>query len=153
MVDVKAQNTRSRSSLKAPKSVTVIKASTKPDKKRSRSRGALNATAIPTVGLGKTLRRSSQTGSKQSLTRSTSTIKRSDSVLKKSQKPGTPLTSTQLVVWGCNMSNQLGIKSQRPYITMPKKCSWNISIAQIACGLDHCALVTLNGHLYTFGSN
>jgi len=51
------------------------------------------------------------------------------------------------------MSNQLGIKSSRPYIMMPKQCSWNINVAQISCGLDHCALVTLEGHCYTFGSN
>ena len=56
-------------------------------------------------------------------------------------------------MWGCNMSNQLGLKSSRPFIMMPKSCTWNISIAQISCGLDHCALVTIQGNVYTFGSN
>ena len=58
-----------------------------------------------------------------------------------------------MVMWGCNMSNQLGIRSQRPYITLPKECTWNISIKQLSCGIDHCALVTIDGYVYTFGSN
>ena len=152
MGDVRAKTTRSRSSIKVPKTVTVAK--TNQTVKRSRSRGATNYSAITTVGLGRTLRRGSQSGSKKSLTRSTSTIKRCDSNLKKiSSSAAKSVTSTQMIVWGCNMSNQLGMKSQRSFISMPKKCTWNISIQQISCGLDHCALVTMEGNVYTFGSN
>ena len=77
MVDVKGRTSRSRSNIgsSVPKTVSVIKMAAY-NVKRSRSRGALNQTAITTAGLSKTLRRGSQSGSKRSLSRSTSTIKR-----------------------------------------------------------------------------
>ena len=56
-------------------------------------------------------------------------------------------------MWGCNMANQLGIRSQRAYLMLPKQCTWNINVSQLDCGLDHCALVTTEGYVYTFGSN
>ena len=64
-----------------------------------------------------------------------------------------PERQTKMVMWGCNMSNQLGIKTSRTFVMMPKQCSWNINVAQMACGLDHCAMVTVEGQVYTFGSN
>ena len=36
---------------------------------------------------------------------------------------------------------------------LPKPCTWNVRIAQMSCGTDHCAFVTIEGHVYTFGSN
>ena len=100
-----------------------------------------------TTGLGRTLRRGSVSASKRSLSRSSTSAIRSAAKLKPVDQ------RTEMVRWGCNMSNQLGLKSSRPFIMMPKQCTWNISIAQISCGLDHCALVTIQGHVYTFGSN
>ena len=38
-------------------------------------------------------------------------------------------------------------------IQLPKHNVWNINIAQLACGFDHCALLTQEGNVYTFGSN
>ena len=58
-----------------------------------------------------------------------------------------------MVMWGANTSNQLGVKSSRHNIMLPKMFTWNISVSQLDCGLDHCALVTKEGHVYTFGSN
>ena len=35
----------------------------------------------------------------------------------------------------------------------PKMCSFNILIKHVACGLDHSALLSFEGHLYMMGSN
>ena len=129
------------------KTVALVKVA-----KRSRSRGTRAHLSGTTAGLSKTLKRSSVSASRRSLSRS-STLKRSAASLKPAVNSSAPEKQTKMVMWGCNMSNQLGLKTSRAFVTMPKLCSWNINIAEIACGLDHCALVTTEGHVYTFGSN
>ena len=77
---------------------------------------------------------------------------------------GNFLQYTEVFVWGEDKSGQLGIDSQlrllsdpsarRPdFITVPRSCSFNIVINQIACGQNHSAIVTSQGHLYMMGSN
>ena len=75
-----------------------------------------------------------------------------------------------MFVWGEDKHGQLGIDSQlqmnnnsdmvvagvniRPdFIPVPRSCSFNIVIEQVACGDRHSAILTAQGHLYTMGSN
>ena len=37
--------------------------------------------------------------------------------------------------------------------TLPKFCSYNISIKEVACGQSHTCLVTTNNFIYSMGSN
>ena len=70
---------------------------------------------------------------------------------------------TEVFVWGEDRNGQLGIDSQlklkqtgnkRPdFIQIPRSCSFNIVITQVACGEDHSGIVTSQGHLYMMGSN
>ena len=69
---------------------------------------------------------------------------------------------SEVFVWGSDKHLQLGIDSQflgqdptkRPIVhTLPRVCSFNVVIQQVACGLAHTALLTQQGHLYTMGSN
>ena len=36
---------------------------------------------------------------------------------------------------------------------MPRSCSFNILIKEVACGQSHSAILTEHGHLYMMGSN
>ena len=75
-----------------------------------------------------------------------------------------------MFVWGEDKYGQLGIDSQlqtapqsllavggrtqRPdYIPVPRSCSFNIVIRQVACGEQHSGILTAQGHLYMMGSN
>lgn len=77
---------------------------------------------------------------------------------------------TEVFVWGEDKYGQLGIDSQlqtapqsvlavggrtqRPdFIPVPRSCSFNIVIRQVACGRHHSAILTAQGHLYMMGSN
>ena len=87
-----------------------------------------------------------------------------------SQPPAMVVEYTEVFVWGEDKYGQLGIDSQlqtapqtvlavggrsrRPdYIPVPRSCSFNIVIRQVACGEHHSAILTAQGHLYMMGSN
>ena len=61
--------------------------------------------------------------------------------------------TSELFVWGLDMSGQLGLRAQKQYYTKPKMSTWNIGVRQIACGRDHTAILTEQGQVYTLGSN
>ena len=72
---------------------------------------------------------------------------------------------TEVFSWGTDQSGQLGLGSHPIGKTypIPRYCTYNISIMQIACGDDHAAFITskiektklcvVNHLVYTMGSN
>ena len=69
----------------------------------------------------------------------------------------TPTEFTEVYAWGQDNCGQLGIEGARTtkanVYQIPRSCSFNIVITQVACGDMHSALITKSGHLYTVGSN
>ena len=65
------------------------------------------------VGVGQGMRRGSQSASKRSLTRSVSQgrLQKSCNDVENINGGKQAQKTTQMVMWGCNMSNQLGIRS------------------------------------------
>lgn len=93
--------TLQRANINVPLQVSIVKKG-----KRSRSRGGLKNSAMSstsTSGLGKTLRRSSQSASRRSLDRS-GTLKRAD-VIQKQAESQEATASTQVAMWGINTAN------------------------------------------------
>jgi len=50
-------------------------------------------------------------------------------------------------------SQQLGLNNREAVISVPKLCSYNILIKQIACGELHTHLLTQDGYVYSMGNN
>jgi alpha-tubulin suppressor-like RCC1 family protein len=54
------------------------------------------------------------------------------------------------------MQEENGGESQNTIVrplNMPKSCSFQTQIIEVACGEDHSCLITSAGHLYAMGSN
>jgi E3 ubiquitin-protein ligase HERC1 len=47
----------------------------------------------------------------------------------------------------------LGRKTDKQFLTVPKTCSFNIQLSQVACGEDFTFMVTTQGLVYGMGSN
>ena len=47
----------------------------------------------------------------------------------------------------------LGLSGKEACISVPKLCSYNILIKQIACGELHTHLLTQDGYVYSMGGN
>ncbi len=75
--------------------------------------------------------------------------------------------NTEIYVWGNDEYGQLGLghryqnkkgvgqENEQPakQLSLPKSCSFQTQIVEIACGEDHSCLITSSGHLYAMGSN
>jgi len=61
----------------------------------------------------------------------------------------------ELLFVGLNKYGQAGIgeKYHNKNFTTPKSFAFSIFIKQIACGAHHSALLTIEGNIYTMGSN
>lgn len=63
---------------------------------------------------------------------------------------------SEIYIWGNDYFGQLGIGEERVTHNIPKVCSFNICIAQVACGDDHTVFVSSpsdGGYVYSMGSN
>ena len=65
---------------------------------------------------------------------------------------------TEVYVWGSDTCGQLGLELQHRtntnnFYSLPKSCSFNVLIKQVACGAHHTAMLTSSGHLYMMGQN
>lgn len=62
---------------------------------------------------------------------------------------------TEVFAWGGDHHGQLGLASRQPGKTynIPRYCSFNVFIKELACGEEHAAFITLNGEVYTMGNN
>ncbi len=62
---------------------------------------------------------------------------------------------TEVFAWGGDHFGQLGLASKQTGKTycIPRFCSFNVFIKQMACGEEHAAFVAQNGCVYTMGSN
>lgn len=63
---------------------------------------------------------------------------------------------TEVFSWGSDRYGQLGLgvdmASEHNY-TIPRFCSYNITIRQVSCGLNHAGFITQSNYVYTMGSN
>ena len=61
----------------------------------------------------------------------------------------------ELLFLGTNKYGQAGIgeKHHNKTFTTPKSFAFPTFIKQISCGAHHSALLTIDGHVYTMGSN
>ena len=62
---------------------------------------------------------------------------------------------TEVFAWGGDHFGQLGLATKQTGKTycVPRFCSFNVLIRQIACGEEHSAFIAQNGNVYTMGSN
>ena len=62
---------------------------------------------------------------------------------------------TEVFAWGGDHHGQLGLATRQPGKTynIPRYCSFNVFIKELACGEEHAAFITLNGEVYTMGNN
>lgn len=62
---------------------------------------------------------------------------------------------TEVFAWGGDHFGQLGQGTQSPgkTYTLPRLCSFNILIRELACGDEHTAFADSHGYVYTMGSN
>lgn len=62
---------------------------------------------------------------------------------------------TEVFAWGGDHHGQLGLAARQPGKTynIPRYCSFNVFIKELACGEEHAAFITLNGEVYTMGNN
>lgn len=64
---------------------------------------------------------------------------------------------TEVFSWGNDRYGQLGLgekfASGKQLYMMPKRCSFNIAIAEIACGNSHTVFLTPSQLVYSMGSN
>jgi len=60
-----------------------------------------------------------------------------------------------MYVWGSDSHGQLGLSTDKKgsFVKKPKKCTWNIAVRSMSCGVNHVAIVTQEGQVYTVGSN
>jgi len=60
---------------------------------------------------------------------------------------------TEVYVWGSNTYGQLGVKEPGKTYTIPKSCSFNTLILQVAVGEEHAVFISRTGEVYSIGSN
>lgn len=62
---------------------------------------------------------------------------------------------TEVFAWGGDHFGQLGLATKQTGKTycVPRFCSFNVLIRQVACGEEHSAFIAQNGSVYTMGSN
>ncbi|CAG9322189.1 unnamed protein product [Blepharisma stoltei] len=62
---------------------------------------------------------------------------------------------TEIFAWGVDHFGQLGLggKLNGKTYTVPRFCSFNVTIKDISCGEEHSAFVSAAGHVYCMGSN
>ena len=61
---------------------------------------------------------------------------------------------TEVFVWGGDQQGQLGLGCKKPgCYSLPRFCSFNIQILQVACGYEHSAILSKSGYVYCIGSN
>jgi len=67
---------------------------------------------------------------------------------------------TEVFSWGNDELGQLGLGvnqkkngRQKTKYSVPRYCSFNISISRMACGQDHSVFITASGLVYSMGSN
>lgn len=59
-----------------------------------------------------------------------------------------------MFAWGSNMCGQLGLNDTvNRRAPAPLDALWAIPVAQLAAGQSHSAALTINGFLFTWGSN
>ena len=63
------------------------------------------------------------------------------------------MTKPYTAVYVVGSTEQLGFQSDKPYISSPKLCCYNILIKQIVCGDNHTHILSQDGFLYSFGQN
>ncbi len=57
-------------------------------------------------------------------------------------------------MWGIDQAGQLGLGSKsRNAIMTPKLVTYQIAIKKVSCGIEHTALLSVNGKVYMMGSN
>ena len=75
----------------------------------------------------------------------------------KKQEQQTPTDFTEVFSWGSDRYGQLGLGPQmsagKALHNLPRFCSYNIPIHQIACGEQHAAFITTTSLCYTMGHN
>lgn len=62
---------------------------------------------------------------------------------------------TEIFAWGGDHFGQLGLGSKQSSKTypVPRFCSFNVLIKDIACSEQHSAFITQSGHIFSMGSN
>jgi alpha-tubulin suppressor-like RCC1 family protein len=62
---------------------------------------------------------------------------------------------SEVFVWGADHFGQLGLgkKDRGKCYSLPRCCTFNVRIKQVACGEEHAAFIALSGSLYCMGSN
>lgn len=65
---------------------------------------------------------------------------------------------TEIFSWGNDNSGQLGLgpkhsKGYKSRHSLPRYCSFNVSVVQMACGQDHTVFITAKNLVYSMGSN
>lgn len=62
---------------------------------------------------------------------------------------------TEVFAWGGDHFGQLGLGDKRGGKTfaLPRCCSFNIIIREVACGDEHTAFIANNGYVYAMGNN
>lgn len=56
-------------------------------------------------------------------------------------------------VYVVGSTDLLGFSGKEPTVKLPKLCSYNILIKQVACGPRHTHMLTQDGYLYSMGFN
>ena len=67
-----------------------------------------------------------------------------------------PSDFTEVFSWGADHCGQLGLgrtSQGKPVHAIPRFCSYNVPIEQVACGRDHAAFITDEKLVYSMGSN
>lgn len=82
---------------------------------------------------------------------------RKQSASKSLSQTENPTEFTEVFLFGSDRYGQLGLgppsESAKSNFVVPKFCSYNIAILQIACGAKHTALLTTSYLCYTMGDN
>jgi alpha-tubulin suppressor-like RCC1 family protein len=60
-----------------------------------------------------------------------------------------------MYVWGNDSHGQLGLNADKKtsFVKKPKKCTWNMAVKDLSCSVNHVAIVSQEGQVYTLGSN
>ena len=65
---------------------------------------------------------------------------------------------TEVFSWGNDSNGQLGLgpkhsKGYKSRHSLPRYCSFNVPIIQMACGQDHSVFITSSSLVYSMGAN